>query len=188
MANHKWYGPGHGPGRHLLLAVTVLVGAAALPAFAKDIGPVHDLCDVQAKGTAAWRNCVAKSSAARRSDAELFYAGYWLAKSGNYREALVYLRQAKEPDDRVLTYLGFASRKLGRTQEAFGYYQAALRKNPDSVVTRSYLGEAYLAIGSLDKAKDELSEIANRCGTVCAPYEELATAVAAYERIRIGNG
>lgn len=173
-----------------LVVATVVGGVTGLSngAQAKDVGPVHQLCDANAKGSEAWRACIAESTSVRRSDAELFYAGYWLAKSGQYREALVYLRQAKNPDDRVLTYIGFATRKLGRTQEAFRHYRAALQQNPDAVVTRSYLGEAYLSIGALEKAKGELVEIATRCGKRCAPYQALADAVAHYERVQLGRG
>ncbi|MGH1419179.1 MAG: tetratricopeptide repeat protein [Hyphomicrobiaceae bacterium] len=175
----------------LCLGIAVISGGVGVQfqiAQAKDIGPVHSNCDARDKGSQAWRTCVAKFATERQSDAELFYAGYWLAKSGQYREAMIYLRLAKNPDDRVLTYLGFAARKLGRTQEAFAYYQAALRKNPNAVVTRSYLGEAYLSIGALEKAKRELAEIATRCGKSCSPYDALADAVTRYERVQLGHG
>ena len=171
-----------------LITAAGMVAGITNSVHAKDIGPVHLVCDDATKGTAAWRQCIARQAAAHGSDVELFYAGYWLAKNAKYREALVYLRQVQKPDDRVLTYIGFATRKLGRTQEAFRYYQAALEKNPNAIVTRSYLGEAFLSIGALEKAKGELSEIANRCGRVCAPYEELAAAIAGYESMVRGHG
>ena len=97
-------------------------------------------------GQPAWRDCVGRAAGAA-SDAELFYAGYWLAKSGDYAAALEYLRRAQAPDARILTYIGFATRKLGDTDSALGYYARALAKNPDYNVARAYLGEAFLTKG-----------------------------------------
>lgn len=164
----------------LVLAISGLVLAAlqASPAISKDIGPANPACDAYAKGSTAWRTCAARVA---KADGELFYAGYWLARNGRYDEALTYLRQA-EPTTRVLTYIGFATRKLGRVDEALGFYAEALAMNPDNTVARSYLGEAHLQRGELRKAEVELAEIAQRCGTTCAEYGELAAQITQYKQ------
>ena len=149
-----------------------LAAAVAAPAFAKDTGPLSARCDGFAKDTAAWTACVGQPALAM-ADAELFYAGYWLAKNGRYEEALGYLTLAREKDERVLTYIGFATRKLGRVDEAMPLYRAALARNPDYAVARAYLGEAFLARGEADLARAELSEIASRCGVACPAYADL---------------
>lgn len=155
------------------------VSASAEQAFSKDAGPVQASCDGHAKGTAGWQACVG-AARADMSDDELFYAGYWLAKSGRYADALIYLNLTRVKDERVLTYIGFATRKQGDVDKAMPFYAAALDRNPDFVVARAYLGEAYLTKGAPDRARAELSQIAHRCGTTCPAYIDLDRHIAAY--------
>ena len=154
---------------------------------AKDIGPQSAACDAHDKATAAWTACV---GAARSDipDAELFYAGYWLAKSGRYSEALSYLNRARNKDARILTYIGFATRKLGRVDEALPLYAAALEKDPGYVVARAYLGEAYLMRGEPALARAQLEAIGQQCGTTCAAYIDLQHHVAEFEAQRGSRG
>lgn len=162
-------------------AVTLFALAAAAPiaGAAKDQAPASR-CDASAPDTGAWRAC-ALSNVAAASDEELFYAGYWLARLGRYDDAISYLSQARAPDARTLTYLGFATRKRGDVEGAFVHYRSALRLDPDFVVARAYMGEAFLALGDLDAARAELAEIARRCPGHCAAHDELARHVARYE-------
>ncbi len=97
-------------------------------------------------------------------DTELFYAGYWLAKSGQYREALDYLVKAEHKDERILTYMGFATRKLGDVELRCRSTARRSTSIPNYVVARAYMGEAFLTKGEPDKAKAELREIEQRCG------------------------
>lgn len=168
--------------------MAVAAGLSALSAFAatealafKDVGPRDASCDALPKASAEWKTCAAKAETAA-SDAELFYAGYWLARGGSYAEALTYLNRAKAPDERILTYIGFATRKLGRTDEAMGFYDRALAMNPDYSVARAYMGEGFLARGEPAKAKAQLGEIARRCGTSCAEYADLADHIDRFEK------
>lgn len=166
----------------LAAAMTTLAAApmAAEERVSKDTGPASAACDALAKGTASWTACVGAASARMTSD-ELFYAGYWLAKSGQYDKALRYLKLADARDERVLTYIGFATRKLGRVADALPLYRKALEVNPDYVVARAYLGEAFLTRGEPDKARAELEEIAKRCGTGCPAYVDLEGHIADHE-------
>ena len=170
----------------ILFAGLASISGAALPlaaepiAIAKDRGPGNPACDTHAKDTPAWRACVGAASA-RMPDTELFYAGYWLAKMGRYQEALGYLMLAKFKDERVLTYIGFAIRKLGDVDGALPYYVEALAKNPGYSVARAYMGEAFLTKGEPEKARVELAEIEKRCGTACAEYADLAGHIGRYE-------
>lgn len=163
-----------------LLAVILATAAAADGgAFSKDVGPANAGCDVQSKGSPAWQACVG-AARADMSDDELFYAGYWLAKNGRYTEALTYLNLSRTRDARVLTYVGFATRKLGDVDKALPFYAAALAQDPNFVVARAYLGEAYLTKKEPDRAKAELAQIATRCGTTCPAYIDLDRHIAAY--------
>lgn len=169
-----------------LAAASLLVGAALAADIAgprplsKDSGPANAACDTLEKGSADWTACVGKASAALKGD-EAFYAGYWLAKSGKYAEALSYLSAAPQSDPRVLTYIGFVTRKLGDVDGAFAYYDKALALDPNYAVARAYLGEAYLSCDDPEKAEAQLQEIALRCGQSCAEYSDLAVQLAGYK-------
>ena len=112
-------------------------------------------------------------------DEQTYNLGYWQAKSGSYEAALATLRSAKDQaDPRIQTMIGFSLRKLGRVDEAMGYYRNALAINPNLTSTRQYLGEAFLQLGRPDQAREQLSEIAKRCGVACEDYRLLAEAIA----------
>lgn len=154
----------------------VALSAGALTASAgKDLAP-SGACDALAKGSAAWSRCT--GAVAQLSDEDLFYAGYWMAQIGRYDDAIGYLKQARTPDARTLTYLGFATRKAGDVDTALGYYRQALAQAPDYVVARAYMGEAFLSKGDIAAARMELGEIARRCGATCAAYDDLARHIA----------
>lgn len=136
-------------------------------------------CDKFKKGSKEWKECMGQHSE-NREDA--YALGYWLAKTGAYQEALVVLRQAGgDNDPRFLTMIGFATRHLGRVDEALGYYQRALSINADMTNTRQYMGEAYLQLHDADRARGQLAEIKARCGENCEDYRSLAVAIAAFE-------
>lgn len=179
-----------GLGALRLAAIAAGMGLAAgiAPAFAfKDTGPESASCDAHEKASPAWTACVGAASEAR-ADAELFYAGYWLARTGRYEEALQYLARAKAQDERVLTYIGFATRKLGRTDEALGYYRKALDINPGYSVARAYMGEGFLAKDERAKAAEQLDEIARRSGRASAEYGDLAQHIATYDAAHARRG
>jgi len=52
--------------------------------------------------------------------------------------------------------------------------------DPNFTKARQYLGEAYLQKGHVAKAKEQLMEIADRCGGPCDDYELLVKAIAAH--------
>jgi len=112
-------------------------------------------------------------------DDQVYNLGYWQAKSGAYEAAIATLGSAKNSaDPRIQTMIGFSLRKLGRVDEALGYYRAALTANPNLTNTRQYLGEAFLQIGQPAQAKEQLAEIAKRCGVACEDYRLLADEIA----------
>jgi predicted Zn-dependent protease len=114
---------------------------------------------------------------------QIYSLGYWQAKTGEYSTALATLQSAPDQSDpRVQTMIGFTLRKVGRVDEAFGYYLKALATRPDATTTRQYLGEAYLQIGDTVRAREQLAEIAKRCGTACEDYTALAEEIARHER------
>jgi predicted Zn-dependent protease len=119
------------------------------------------------------------------TDDQIYSLGYWQAKDGKYGEALVTLhRAANAADPRIETMIGFSLRKLGRLDEAMVSYQRVLAAYPERTTTRQYLGEAFLQMGEPEKAKEQLAEIAKRCGTACEDYQLLVEAIAKFEKHR----
>jgi predicted Zn-dependent protease len=114
---------------------------------------------------------------------QIYSLGYWQAKRGEHEAALVTLRSAADQNDpRVQTMIGFALRKLGKVDEGMIYYRRVLAAHPDRITTRQYLGEAFLQVGDVASAREQLGEIAKRCGMACEDYQLLAEEIAKHER------
>lgn len=161
----------------LLVGLSALAFTAA-PATANFIDP----CGKYVTGSKKWKKCKRANflPGPDSTDDERFMAGYWLAKNGRYQEALGILTKVKNWDDpRVWNYIGYATRKLGRIDEALVYYQKALELSPDYVMSRAYMGEALLIKGNLTAARNQLGEIAKRCGTSCEAYLALEAKIQA---------
>jgi hypothetical protein len=119
--------------------------------------------------------CVRKGS---EDDAMLYQQGRALALAGYYDDALDFLGAVGSKDSMTLTMIGYATRKLGRTEEGIAIYHQALAIDPENVNTREYLGEGYLAAGRVDLAEAELDTIARICGnTTCEQYVDLQKAI-----------
>ena len=85
------------------------------------------------------------------NDDSIFEYGRDLAMAGRYGEAITILSLAADKTDpRILNYLGYSHRKSGRVLVGLGYYQEALRHDPNYTLVREYMGEAYLQNGDLD--------------------------------------
>lgn len=116
-------------------------------------------------------------------DNSIYDAGRELALAGRYGEAIAVLSLASEKSDpRILNYLGYSHRMQGRVLVGLGYYEEALRVNPDYTLAREYLGEAHLQLGDVKAAREQLTEIEKRCGKECKEYVELADRIAAFDR------
>ena len=112
-------------------------------------------------------------------DDSLYEAGRDLAMQGRYGEAIEVLSLAADKTDpRILNYLGYSHRKAGRITVGLGYYQEALRIDPDYTLVREYMGEAYLQLGDVDAAKSQLTEIEKRKGKGSREYVLLADEIA----------
>ncbi len=126
------------------------------------------------------RKCVVQRQGALDDDS-IYETGRALAMRGRYGEAITILSLAADKTDpRILNYLGYSHRKQGRVLVGLGYYQEALRYNPDYTLVREYMGEAHLQMGDVTAAKVQLDEIKKRCGTTCSEYTELSSQIDAY--------
>jgi tetratricopeptide (TPR) repeat protein len=105
-----------------------------------------------------------------------YLAAAALINEGRYREALYSLNAAGAalgPHPDVLTYQGFANRKLGNYDVAISYYSAALKLDPRHRGANEYLGEYYVETGQLAKAKAQLAKLDSICAFGCEQAEEL---------------
>jgi tetratricopeptide (TPR) repeat protein len=112
-------------------------------------------------------------------DSELTDYAFALAGAERYQEAidvLDLLDNANTP--RALNARGYATRKLGRTDEGIVYYLKSIELDPAYPQVREYLGEAYVIEGKFDLAKEQLATIEKLCGSKdCEYYHDLAEAL-----------
>jgi len=113
------------------------------------------------------------------SSIEDFVAGYETAyaliyDNGDYQAGITALRALDHDDNPdVATLLGYASRKLGRYDDAKVWYERALAADPNHAVTWSYYGMWQAEQGNVLKAKDDLEKVRLICGTDCRAYQML---------------
>jgi DNA-binding SARP family transcriptional activator len=65
--------------------------------------------------------------------------------------------------------------------KVFQHYNEALRIDPKHKRAHEYLGEAYLMVGNLPKAKEHLAQLDKICYFGCSEYSDLKKAIGAYE-------
>jgi tetratricopeptide (TPR) repeat protein len=103
----------------------------------------------------------------------------WPAAQAILKEAL-----ARDPGNAEYHNLyAYAVRKGARPDMSlvFKHYNEALRLDPKHRGAHEYIGEAYLMVGNLPKAKEHLTQLDKLCFLPCSEYSELKKAVADYE-------
>jgi tetratricopeptide (TPR) repeat protein len=119
----------------------------------------------------------------KSSSLEDFIIGYEAAYAliydkGDYQAGITALRALDRDDNAdVATLLGYASRKLGRYDDAKVWYERALAADPNHAVTWSYYGMWQAEQGNVLKAKDDLEKLRLICGTDCRAYRMLKDAI-----------
>ena len=105
-----------------------------------------------------------------------YLAAVGLINEGRYEDAIASLRAAQTsfgPHPDILTYLGFANRKLGRLETAETYYRAALAAAPRHRGATEYYGELMVERGDLAGAGAMLARLDAMCDFGCAEADEL---------------
>ena len=64
----------------------------------------------------------------------------------------------------------------------FMHYNQALAIDPKHRQAHEYLGEAYLMVGNVAKAKEHLAQLDKICFLPCSEYAELKQAISDYEK------
>jgi tetratricopeptide (TPR) repeat protein len=164
----------------LLLAAVVITPNVAAAAGDENPTPPPPPTD-QGKSTKGTENKKPKTD--KSGSAEDFLRGYHAAYTLIYDKAdyvggiaaLRTLGHDEHPD--VATLIGYASRKLGRYDDAKAWYERALAADPNHAVTWSYYGMWHAEQGNVLKAKDDLEKVRLICGTDCRPYKMLKDAI-----------
>ncbi len=169
----------------IALGACLTLGALSAPVFA--IGDDSSDTPTCKKGEIydqKSKKCV-KQQGANITDQNRADYAYALAKKDHrYEEALAVLDTMQDPNTaEALNYRGYATRKLGRTDEGISYYLKSVQLDPKYAKVREYLGEAYVIKGQLDLAKDQLQTIQSLCGTGCEEYQDLHDAIQNPSRI-----
>jgi tetratricopeptide (TPR) repeat protein len=125
-----------------------------------------------------------QSSPKPQQTAEQFLAGYRAAhaliyQKGDYVGGIAALKALGHDEHAdVANLIGYASRKLGRYDDAKFWYEKALASDPNHARTWSSYGMWHAEQGNRLKAEDFLQKVASICGnTTCREYTELKSVI-----------
>ena len=105
--------------------------------------------------------------------------GDWAAAQATMKDAL-----ARDPNSADYHNMYAYTLRKGPNPDmglVFKHYNEALRIEPKHRGANEYLGEAYLMVGNLPKAKEQLAALDKICVLSCREYTELKSSIAAYE-------
>ncbi len=71
--------------------------------------------------------------------------------------------------------------------EVFKHYNEALRIDPKHKGAHEYLGEAYLMVGNVEKAKEHLAQLDKICFFRCSEYSDLKKAIGEFEAKKVAR-
>src|SRR5262249_11746852 len=106
-------------------------------------------------------------------------------KAEKYSAAIPLLQGVVARDSRnadAYNWLAYATRKSGDPAGAVPIYEKALAIDPKHRGAHEYVGEAYLQLGDLPKAKQHLAVLDKLCFFPCEQYTDLKKAIEAYEK------
>ena len=78
----------------------------------------------------------------------------------------------------VYNLMGFSLRKSGDQKQAYTFYRKALDFDPQHKGALEYLGELYVEIGQLDKARENAVLLKRLCPSGCEELTDLEAAIA----------
>jgi tetratricopeptide (TPR) repeat protein len=114
--------------------------------------------------------------AGSRAGDQAYLDAVGLINEHRYEEAIASLHRAEQtfgPHPDILTYLGFANRKLKRYDIAEAYYLKALSVAPHHKGATEYYGELMVERGDLAGARQKLAALDAMCAFGCYEAEEL---------------
>ncbi|HLN38255.1 MAG TPA: tetratricopeptide repeat protein [Xanthobacteraceae bacterium] len=160
-----------------LLAAIVLTIAVGAPRFA---AAVETNSPAPPQNPPPSNTTKQKTKKPKSSSAEKFLSDWHKAYAlvydkEDYVGGIAALRAMGYDDNAdVATLIGYASRKLGRYDDAKYWYDKALAADPNHALTWSYYGMWQAEQGNVLKAKDDLEKVRSICGnTACREYVAL---------------
>lgn len=114
-----------------------------------------------------------------------YTAGVRAIKAEKFAEAIPALQRVVARDARnadAYNWLAYATRRHGDPAASLPLYEKALAIDPKHRGAHEYIGEAYLMLGNLPKAKAHLARLDSLCFLPCSEYRDLKKAVEEYER------
>ena len=106
-------------------------------------------------------------------------------KAEKFGAAIPLLEAVVAKDDKnadAYNWLAYATRRNGDAARAIPIYQRALTLDPKHRGAHEYIGEAYLTLDNLSKAKEHLAALDRLCRMGCSQYRDLKKAVETYEK------
>jgi len=162
----------------ILTAVILAAAISGAPQLAAAMGAASP-SDAPKSSNPSGKPDAKKNKKDKSSSAKDFIDGYHAAYAliydkDDYQAGISALRALGHDDNAdVATLLGYASRKLGRYDDAKYWYDKALATDPKHALTWSYYGMWHAEQGNLLKAKDDLEQVRLICGTECKEYVAL---------------
>jgi Tfp pilus assembly protein PilF len=103
----------------------------------------------------------------------------WKSAAATMRDAVA--SDPSNPDYHNL--YAYSLRKSGTSDMGlvFKHYNEALRIDPKHRGAHEYIGEAYLLVGNVSKAREHLGQLDKLCFFGCSEYSDLKKAISTYE-------
>jgi tetratricopeptide (TPR) repeat protein len=108
------------------------------------------------------------------------------AEHQDWKSAAGVMKEALDKDSANADYHNLYAYSLRRSgtpdmDVVFKHYNEALRIDPKHRGAHEYLGEAYLLVGNVAKAKEHLSALNKLCFFGCSEYDGLKKAIGEFE-------
>ena len=152
-----------------MLALAVLVASFPAPSHADGAGGG----DAPSRAVPLKPEDPDYTQATKAIKAKDFAAAIWLLEK-------VVARDGTNAD--AYNWLAYAVRRNGDPAGSLPIYQKALAIDPKHRGAHEYIGEAYLALDDMAKAKEHLATLDRLCFFPCSQYRDLKRAIEAYEK------
>ncbi len=150
--------------------------AGACADNAKLTGAITTVKSMLSGGQASLQNDAQLANLDAQAGDKIYVAAVALINEKKYDAAIAELEAASQnlgPHPDVLTYMGFANRKLKNFEAAETYYKQALAVDPNHLGANEYFGELMIERGDMDGAKAQLAKLDALCSFGCYEAEEL---------------